>query len=187
MGYCCQVTVRPGRQRCCHIGRVVTGRSSLWPPRRTASSELVPAASSVAREVALKSKGISLSQLLAGVTQAVAQAFSSVVWTLVEVVQAIINGGHVYFATSERIEFWPPDIGTAAKLCHDWMLRSAATFTEDFNGRSVAHCLEGETPANISAILQQAVNLMIERKLRISRATKVTLKDIEAACLTING
>ena len=71
-------------------------------PRRTASSELVPAASPAAHAVTLQGKGISLSQLLAGVSQAVAQAFSSGVWTLVEVVQARTNGGHVYLEVSER-------------------------------------------------------------------------------------
>lgn len=47
-------------------------------------------------------KGISLSQLLAGVAQAVAQAFKSGVWTLVEVVEARTKNGHVYLELSER-------------------------------------------------------------------------------------
>jgi len=67
-----------------------------------ASSALVPAARSNNQEVALQSRGISLSQLLAGVSQAVAQAFKAGVWTLVEVVQARTNGGHVYLEVSER-------------------------------------------------------------------------------------
>lgn len=47
-------------------------------------------------------KGISLSQLLAGVSQAVAQAYRSGVWTLVEVVELRSNGGHVCMGVSER-------------------------------------------------------------------------------------
>jgi len=62
----------------------------------------VPAAFLSNQDVALQSKGISLSQLLAGVSQAVSQAFKAGVWTLVEVVQARTNGGHVYLEVSER-------------------------------------------------------------------------------------
>lgn len=46
--------------------------------------------------------GLSLSQLLAGVSQAVAQAFPLGVWTLVEVVDARLRTGHVYLELSER-------------------------------------------------------------------------------------
>ena len=83
---------------------------SAWLPaglksgmtKASVSSALVPEASLSNQEVALQSKGISLSQLLAGVSQAVAQAFKAGVWTLVEVVQARTNGGHVYLEVSER-------------------------------------------------------------------------------------
>jgi exodeoxyribonuclease VII large subunit len=47
-------------------------------------------------------KGISLSSLLAGVSQAVAQAYRAGVWTLVEVVELRSNGGHVFMDVSER-------------------------------------------------------------------------------------
>ena len=47
-------------------------------------------------------KGVSLSSLLAGVSQAVAQAYKSGVWTMVEVVELRSNGGHVYLGVSER-------------------------------------------------------------------------------------
>ena len=46
--------------------------------------------------------GIRLSQLLAGVSQLVTQAFSSGIWTLVEVVDARLRNGHVYLELSER-------------------------------------------------------------------------------------
>ncbi|MFZ4538541.1 exodeoxyribonuclease VII large subunit [Propionivibrio sp.] len=71
-------------------------------PKQSASPELAPITPSTTKEVALQSKGISLSQLLGGVSQAVAQAFNSGVWPLVEVVQARTNGGHVYLEVSER-------------------------------------------------------------------------------------
>ena len=47
-------------------------------------------------------KGVSLSSLLVGVSQAVAQAYKAGVWTLVEVVELRANGGHVYLGVSER-------------------------------------------------------------------------------------
>ncbi|UUZ77406.1 exodeoxyribonuclease VII large subunit [Polaromonas sp. P1(28)-13] len=47
-------------------------------------------------------KGVSLSSLLAGVAQAVAQAYKAGVWTMVEVVELRANGGHVYLGVSER-------------------------------------------------------------------------------------
>jgi exodeoxyribonuclease VII large subunit len=47
-------------------------------------------------------KGVSLSSLLAGVSQAVAQAYRSGVWVLVEVVELRSNSGHVFLGVSER-------------------------------------------------------------------------------------
>lgn len=50
------------------------------------------------------SKGIPLSRLLSGVSQAVAAAYREGVWTLVEVVDARLRNGHVYLEVSERDE-----------------------------------------------------------------------------------
>lgn len=47
-------------------------------------------------------KSVSLSSLLAGVSQAVAQAYRAGVWTLVEVVELRANAGHVFLGVSER-------------------------------------------------------------------------------------
>lgn len=47
-------------------------------------------------------KGVSLSSLLAGVSQAVYQAYKTGVWVLVEVVELRSNGGHVFMGVSER-------------------------------------------------------------------------------------
>ena len=46
--------------------------------------------------------GISLSQLLAGVSRLVAQSFPAAIWTLVEVLDARLRNGHVYLELSER-------------------------------------------------------------------------------------
>src|SRR5450759_3628628 len=60
------------------------------------------ALSTVGTELTVAKRGISLSQLLAGVSQAVAQAYRAGVWTMVEVVELRINGGHVFIGVSER-------------------------------------------------------------------------------------
>lgn len=66
-------------------------------------SELLPATVNARTEVHLvKAKGVRLSQLLAGVEQAVAAAYSAGVWTMVDVVDARIKSGHVYLEVSER-------------------------------------------------------------------------------------
>lgn len=61
----------------------------------------VPAAV-VGTEITTIQKGVSLSQLLAGVSLAVAQAYRAGVWTLVEVVELRANSGHVYMGVCER-------------------------------------------------------------------------------------
>ena len=66
------------------------------------AAELIPVADAAGQDVTLHKKGISLSQLLAGVAQAVAQAFKAGVWTIVEVVEARTKNGHVYLELSER-------------------------------------------------------------------------------------
>ena len=53
-------------------------------------------------ELTISKKCVSLSHLLAGVSQAVAQAYRAGVWTLVEVVELRISGGHVFIGVSER-------------------------------------------------------------------------------------
>ena len=54
------------------------------------------------KELTVHKRGISLSQLLAGVAQAVAQAYKTGVWTMVEVVELRVSGGHVFIGVSER-------------------------------------------------------------------------------------
>jgi exodeoxyribonuclease VII large subunit len=61
-----------------------------------------PTVSSSASLALIAKKGVSLSSLLAGISQAVAKAYSAGVWTLVEVVELRTNGGHVFMGISER-------------------------------------------------------------------------------------
>lgn len=62
----------------------------------------VPAIQAGLLDLPSAKKAVPLSQLLGGVAQAVAQAFRSGVWTVVEVVKARTMGGHVYLELSER-------------------------------------------------------------------------------------
>ncbi len=59
--------------------------------------------SSGTHELAIPTKkGVSLSSLLAGVSQAVAQAYRTGVWVLVDVVELRSSNGHVFLGVSER-------------------------------------------------------------------------------------
>lgn len=65
--------------------------------------ELLPATVATGTELDIaKPKGVKLSQLLAGVAQAVAEAYRAGVWTMVDVVDARIKNGHVYLEVAER-------------------------------------------------------------------------------------
>ncbi len=87
----------------------VPGPDSLSTPVATPapsslfSAQALPDRGSTGTNLTVGShKGVSLSSLLAGVSQAVAQAYRSGVWVLVEVVELRTNGGHVFMGVSER-------------------------------------------------------------------------------------
>jgi exodeoxyribonuclease VII large subunit len=81
---------------------------TAWLPAATAQSAASPSAS---RDLLAGSErplttgaptGVSLSQLLAGVERAVAQAYREGVWTRVDVVNVNLRNKHVYLEVSER-------------------------------------------------------------------------------------
>jgi exodeoxyribonuclease VII large subunit len=72
-----------------------------WLPAELQSG-LSTLESTASTELALPTKGVSLSQLLAGVAQAVAQAYRSGEWVRVEVVKADVRRGHIYLELTER-------------------------------------------------------------------------------------
>ncbi len=74
---------------------------ATWLPAEQQTA-LSPLASTAGTEVALPPMGVSLSQLLAGVAQAVAQAYRAGEWVRVEVVKADVRRGHVYLELTER-------------------------------------------------------------------------------------
>lgn len=82
---------------------------STWLPAQAerpvlpaASQDLVAAAEGTLAPAA--QTGVSLSQLLAGVERAVAQAYRDGVWTRVDVVNVTVRNKHVYLEVSERNE-----------------------------------------------------------------------------------
>lgn len=105
---------------------------SAWLPAGTAPSASVSTdvalADKAAAGITTAKKGIPLSRLLNGVAAAVAQAFASGVWTLVEVNEASVRNGHVYLELSERDDAGQPIAraramiwaGTAARILPDF-------------------------------------------------------------------
>ena len=77
-----------------------------WLPTGTAVAEaavsLAPVPLVSSTELAVLKKGIPLSKLLSGVAAAITEAFKGGVWTIVEVVDTRVRGGHVYLEVSER-------------------------------------------------------------------------------------
>ncbi len=93
--------VPEGRDLAPFAAWICTASKQLSSSTELSSIQAVPTELSVAFK-----KGVSLSTLLAGVSQAVAQAVAQAylagVWTLVEVVELRANGGHIFMGVSER-------------------------------------------------------------------------------------
>lgn len=71
-------------------------------PASEQTNEVIPFEAQGNQEVVVAKKGVTLSYLLAGVAQAISKAFKDGVWTMVEVLEAQTNKGHVYLELSER-------------------------------------------------------------------------------------
>ena len=88
-------------------GRDLAPFSQWLPPEsRSGASESIAASGTLitgSRGLALPvKKGVSLSNLLAGVSQAVTQAYRTGLWVLVEVVELRSSSGHIFMGVSER-------------------------------------------------------------------------------------
>ena len=75
-----------------------------WLPSFSLTQQVIAASpsSELASPEPLNKNGLSLSQLLSGVTTAVAEAFRQGVWTRAEVLNVSVKTGHVYLELSER-------------------------------------------------------------------------------------
>lgn len=98
---------------------------------------------------------------------------------------AALRGGRF----TEKVWFENPDEDTVERIVAQWMSKSKARFSSELTADRIADFLAGESPANINAILQQAVNTMIGRsKLRGGNTNPVVqIEDLEAAQLSVVG
>lgn len=94
---------------------------------------------------------------------------------------AALRGGRF----TEKIWFENPDAEVAQNIIAQWMAGSRAKFDPMLTPVAIARSLDGESPANINAVLQQAVNTMVARKLIGKGEEQVGFEDIEAARLAI--
>ena len=97
--------------------------------------------------------------------------------------EAALRGGRF----TEKIEFSAPDASTSTQMIASWLKSTKAPLERSVTASAVAEMLEGQTPANIVAILQQAVNQMIERRANQGRASKVSLDDVQDALQVVGG
>lgn len=98
---------------------------------------------------------------------------------------AALRGGRF----TEKVWFDNPDADTAERIIKQWMGKSKARFAADLTTERIADLLDGQSPANIQAVLQQAVNTMIARTSSSGDKSSrvVTLPDMETARLAVVG
>ena len=97
--------------------------------------------------------------------------------------EAALRGGRF----TEKIEFGAPDSDTSIQMLGDWLKKTKAPLEPSVTAAAVASILDGQTPANIVAILQQAVNQMVERRANGNHYGKVTLNDVRDAVQVVLG
>lgn len=97
--------------------------------------------------------------------------------------EAAMRGGRF----TEKIAFAAPDTNTIERLVAEWLGTTKAPVSVEVTPTAVAEILDGESPANIKAIMQQAANIMIDRKIAEGAPTKVMLSDVHDALTTVTG
>lgn len=97
--------------------------------------------------------------------------------------EAAMRGGRF----TEKIGFGAPDTNTIERLVAEWLGTTKAPVSVEVTPTAVAEILDGESPANIKAIMQQAANIMIDRKIAAGVPTKVMLADVQDALATVTG
>lgn len=97
--------------------------------------------------------------------------------------EAAMRGGRF----TEKVEFKEADLHGSLALVSEWMKTTRAALDRKLNAHDLAALLEGESQANIKAILQQAVNTMIERNASKSGKAQVTYEDVLEAREVVLG
>lgn len=97
---------------------------------------------------------------------------------------AALRGGRF----TEKVWFENPDSTTTERIIQQWISKSKAKFDPQLSAKEIASMLDGVSPANIQAILQQAVNIMIAIQLEAGGSGRaVTRREIEKARTDILG
>lgn len=96
---------------------------------------------------------------------------------------AALRGGRF----TEKIEFKTADLSGATTLVKNWMNTTKAALSNKLHADEVGALLEGESPANINAILQQSINNMIERRASGNGQDQVTYDDLVNARRIVIG
>lgn len=92
---------------------------------------------------------------------------------------AALRGGRF----TVKVEFALPDAATIAQFLTGWIAQSKAVFCPGLTPELIAQRLEGLSIANVAAVMQQAVDLAVDRWMEDSADDHyVSLADIEAAC-----
>lgn len=103
---------------------------------------------------------------------------------------AALRGGRF----TVKVEFQLPDFGTVKSHVKKWIAQSSASFSEDATPTAMAQELVGLSIANINAVLQQAVDLAVDRFMMAPELRRegdenqcVTLNDLREAIIAISG
>ena len=92
---------------------------------------------------------------------------------------AALRGGRF----TVKVEFALPDAATLMQFIGGWIAQSKAEFCPGLTPDLIAQRLEGLSIANVAAVMQQAVDLAVDRWMEDSADDHyVSLADIEAAC-----
>lgn len=90
---------------------------------------------------------------------------------------AALRGGRF----TEKIWFDYPDTATVEQIIDQWLKKTSAKFDSALTSGVLARIMEGEPPANIHAILQQAVNEMISNSDHDVSGQMVMLHHVDSA------
>lgn len=95
---------------------------------------------------------------------------------------AALRGGRF----TEKIWFDNPETDVSTRIISQWLEKTSARFDASLTPEALADALDGTSQANITAILQQAVNHMIARSDDTDLA-EVGIEDVASAKRTILG
>jgi len=100
-----------------------------------------------------------------------------------EMDSAALRGGRF----TEKIEFTTPDVATLVEFLTKWKALTRAHLSSSLSVEVVAARLEGNSMANVSEILQMAINNAITRRSPEDEVAIVDMIDLESALASVQG